>query len=74
MSHLRQSRATLTPDKGSRVKVASGTERVARCVVARRTVARLVFGIQLCSILCDFDARQSRASKTRDKIAGITSV
>ena len=55
-------------------KVASGTERVARCVVARRTVARLVFGIQRCSILCDFDARQSRASKTRDKIAGITSV
>jgi len=32
------------------------------------------FGIERCSILCDFDARQSRASKTRDKIAGVTSV
>jgi len=46
MSRLRQSRATLTRDKGSRVKVASVTGRV-----ARRTVARLVFGIQRCSIL-----------------------
>jgi len=42
--------------------------------MARRTVARLVFGIERCSILCDFDARQSLASKTRDKIAGVTSV
>jgi len=67
MSHLRQSRATLTRDKESRVKVASVTRRVARCVMARRTVARLVFGIERCSFLCDCDARQSRASKTRDK-------
>jgi len=44
MSHLRQSHATLTCDKGSRVKVASVTGRAARCVTARRTVARLVFG------------------------------
>jgi len=36
-------------------KVASVTVRVARCVMARRTVARLVFGIERCSILCDFD-------------------
>jgi len=49
--------------------------RVARCDVARRTVARLVFGIEHCSILCGFDARQSWASETRDKkIAGVTSV
>ena len=69
MSHLRQSRATLTRDKGSRAKVASVTGRVARCVMARRTVARLVVGIER------FDARhQSRASKSRDKIAGVTSV
>ena len=74
MSHLRQSRATLTRDKGSLVKVASVTGRVARCVVARRIVARLVFAIERCSILCDFDARQSHVSKTRDKIAGVTSV
>jgi len=74
MSHLRQSRATLTRDKGSRVKVASVTGRIARCVMARRTVAQLVLGIERCSILCDFDSRQSRASKTRDKIAGVTSV
>jgi len=65
MSHLRQSRATLTPDKGSRVKVTSVTGRVARCVVARRTVATLVFGIERCSVLWGFDARQSRASDTR---------
>ena len=74
MSHLRQSRATLTHDKGSRVKVASVTGHIARCVMARRTVARLVFGIERCSILCDFDARQSRTSLTRDKIAGVTSL
>jgi len=61
MSHLRQSCATVTG-------------RIARCVTARRTVARLVFGIERCSILCDFDARQSHASKTRDKISGVTSV
>jgi len=65
MSHLRQSRMTLTRDKGSRVKVASVTGRIARCVVARRTVARLVFGTERCSILCDFDARQSRAPKSQ---------
>jgi len=63
MSHLRKSRATLTREKGLRVKVASVAGRV----------ARLVFGIERCSILCDFDARQSRASKKRDKIAGVTS-
>jgi len=74
MSHLRQGRATLTRDNGSRVKVASVTGLVARCVMARRTVARLVFGIERCSILCDFDARQSHASNTRDKIAGVTSI
>jgi len=76
MSHLRQSRATLMRDPLSLVKVASMTGRVARCVMARRTVARLVFEIERCSrpILCDFDARQSRALKTRDKIAGVTSV
>jgi len=34
----------------------------------------LVFGTERSSILCDFDARQSRALKTRDKIAGVTSV
>jgi len=49
------------------------TGRVARRDIARGTVARLVFGIESCSILCDFDARQSRASATRDKIAGVTS-
>jgi len=48
MSHLRQSRATLTRDERSRVKVASVTGRVARCVMVRRTVARLVFGIERC--------------------------
>jgi len=32
--------------QGLGVKVASVTGRVARCVMARRTVARLVFGIQ----------------------------
>jgi len=42
-------------DKGSRVTVASVTGRIARCVVARRTVARLVFGVERCSIPCDFD-------------------
>jgi len=46
-------------------KVASVTGRIARCVVARRTVARLVFGTERCSILCDFDARQSRAPKSQ---------
>jgi len=51
--------------KGSRVKVASVTGRVTRCVMARRTVARLVFAIERCSILCDFDARQCRASKSQ---------
>jgi len=61
-------------DKGSRVKIASVTGRVARCVMARRTVARLVFGIEHCSILCDFDARQSRVSKTRNKIADVALV
>jgi len=65
MSHLRQE---------SRVKVASVTGRVARCVMARRTIARLVFAVERCSILCVFDSRQSRASKTRDKIAAVTSV
>jgi len=65
MSHLQQSRATLTRDKGSRVKVASGTGHVARCVMARRTVARLVFGIERCCIVCDFDARQRRATKSQ---------
>ena len=76
MSRLRQSRATLTRDKGSRVKVASVTGHITRCVMARRTVAQPVFGIGLerCSILCDFDESQSRALKTRDKIAGVTSV
>jgi len=74
MSHLRQSHVTLTRDMGSRVKVASVTWRVARCVMARRTIALLVFGIERCCIPCDFDARQSRASMTRDKIAGVTSV
>ena len=53
-----------TCDK-SRVKVASVTGLVARCVMARRTVARLVFGIERCSILCDFDARQNRATKSQ---------
>ena len=51
VSHLRQSRTTLTCDKGPRVKVTSGTGHVARCVMARRTVARLVFGVERCSIL-----------------------
>jgi len=63
-----------TCDKGSRVKVTSGTGRVACRDMARRTVAWLVFGIERCSILCDFDTRQSRTSKTHDKIAGVTSV
>jgi len=43
MSHLRQSGAR---DKGSRVKLTGVTGRVARCVMTRRTVARLVFGIE----------------------------
>jgi len=60
MSHL-----TSTRDKGSRVKVASVTGRVARCVMTRRTVARLVFGTERCSILCDFNARQSRVTKSQ---------
>jgi len=62
MSHLRQSGATLTRDKGSRVRVLSVA---GRCVMARRTVARLVFGIERCSILCDFDARQGHATKSQ---------
>jgi len=58
MSHLRQ-----------------GVARQSRkCDRACRTVARLVSGIERCSILCDFDARQSRASKTRNKISGVTPV
>ena len=52
----------------------SVTGRVARRDMALRTIARLVSGIERCSILCDFDARQSRASKMSDKIAGVTSV
>ena len=43
------------------VKVASVTGRIARCVMARRTVARLVLGIERCSILCDFDARATKS-------------
>jgi len=70
MSHLR----TLRRDKGSRVKVASVTGRIARCVVVCHTVARLVFGIERCCILCVFDARQSHTSLTRNKIAGVTLV
>ena len=66
--------ATKSRDKGSRVKVASVTGHVARCIMARRTVARLIFGIERCSILCDCDARQSRASKTCDRIASVTPV
>jgi len=42
--------------------------------MARRTVARLVFGIERRSILCDSYARLSRSSKMRDKIAGVASV
>jgi len=42
-------------------KVASVTGRVARCIMARRTVARLVFGIERCSILL----RQRRATKSQ---------
>ena len=64
MSHLRESRATLTRDKGSCVKVASVTGHIARCVMARRTVARLVFGIErslFCATLTRVkDAQQSR--------------
>jgi len=52
--------ATKLCDKGLHVKVASVTGRFARCVMVRGTVARLVFGIESCSILCDFDARHSR--------------
>ena len=33
--------------------------------MARRTVARLVFGIERCSVLCDFDARQSARQNRR---------
>jgi len=62
MSHLRQSRATVTRDKGSRVKVANVTGRVARCVIARRTVARLVFGIERCSILDYATLTKNRAA------------
>jgi len=69
MSHLRQSRAS---DFDARRGKCEGC--VTRCVMARRTVARLVLRIERCSILCDFDARQSRASMTRDRIAGVTSV
>jgi len=74
MSHLQQSRATLTRNKRSRVKVASVTGHVVRRDMARCTVVRLLFGIEHCSILCDFDVRQSRASKMCDKIAGVTLV
>ena len=74
MSHLRHSRTTLTRNKGSRVKVASVSGRVARCIMARRTVARLVFGIERRSILCDSYARLSRSSKMRDYVARVTSV
>jgi len=74
MSHLQQSRSTLTRDKGSRFKVASVTGRVARCDVARHTVVRLIFGKECGSIVCDFVARQSRPSKMCNKISGMTSV
>jgi len=45
-------------DKGSRVKVV-------RRDMACCTVAWLVFGIERCSILCDFDARQRRWQNRR---------
>jgi len=64
MSHLRHRRATLTRDNGSRVIVASVIGHVARCVMARRTVARLVFGTERCSILCEV-ARQRQATKSQ---------
>ena len=58
-------------DTVARVKVASVTGRVASCVVARRTVARLVFGIErcsilLCSILCNFHAKEARQNRRCD--------
>jgi len=57
MSHLRQSRGLW---RASASKSQVWQRHVARCVMARRmTVARLVFGIERCSILCDFDARQA---------------
>jgi len=51
MSHLRQSRKC---------------DRVYRTLLhARVAVARHVFRIERCSILCDFDARQRRATKSQ---------
>jgi len=66
---FQQNGANLTPLDRCHTcdKVASVTGRVARCVMARRTFARLVFRTARCSIPCD------RASKMRDKIAGVTS-
>ena len=55
----------VTPATTSRIKVASVTGRVARCVMARRTVAQIIFGIERCSILCDFDAHQRRATNSQ---------
>ena len=56
------------------VSVSNVTGCIACCDVARRTVVRLIFGKECCSIVCDFDARQSRPSKMCDKSSGVTSV
>ena len=56
----RQSHAT--SGRASKSQVWQGVSHVASWRIA---VPRLVFGIERCSILCDFDARQNRATKSQ---------
>jgi len=78
VSNWQTSKSYVTPAWKTRVKelcveVASGTGNVARRVMTRRVDAHLVFRIELCSILCDYDARFWRVSNTCVKNAGVTS-
>jgi len=78
MSHLRQSRATLIRHKGraSKSQVWQGVLHVASWRVAQsrdsfsEQNAALFYGVARCV----FGARHSCASKTLDKIAGVTSI
>jgi len=69
MSHLRQSHATLMRDKGSRVKVASVTGRVARWDVARRSRVTYFWNRAL-----HYSMRLWRASESRVKGATLSQV
>jgi len=65
MSHLRQSRATVTRDKGSRVKVANVTGRVARlCDALCRNVRHALSHF-------DFDARPLVARQSRATLSQV---